>query len=102
MKRRLLVFLTLILCFSLSAFAQKTITGVVLDGSANNEPMTGVAIVIKGTSIGTIQILKVSFQSLQKWRCLKTQFYWVYYQRGNGRWRCSSYGYIGTRCNVVG
>lgn len=53
MKRRLLVFLTLILCFSLSAFAQKTITGVVLDGSANNEPMTGVAIVIKGTSIGT-------------------------------------------------
>ena len=41
------------LCFTLSAFAQKTITGVVLDGAVNNEPMLGVAIVIKGTSIST-------------------------------------------------
>ncbi len=53
MKRRLFVFLTYMLCFTLSAFAQKTITGVVLDGAANNEPMLGVAIVIKGTSVST-------------------------------------------------
>ncbi len=59
MKRKinLLVFC---LCLSIFAFSQRTVTGIVVD--ENNEPIIGVNVIVKGSSLGTITDLKGLFK----------------------------------------
>ena len=46
------VFLILLLLVNLSLMAQNTVTGVVTD--TGNQPITGVSVVVKGTSVGVV------------------------------------------------
>lgn len=41
-----------VLCISWSSFAQRTITGLIVD--AESEPLVGVNVIVKGTTIGTV------------------------------------------------
>lgn len=52
MRKTHLVCLFIFLMSSISAFAQKSITGKVLD--ASGEPLIGVNVLVKGTTVGTI------------------------------------------------
>ncbi|MDD2594189.1 MAG: TonB-dependent receptor [Bacteroidales bacterium] len=51
MKKRIVTLMSLLILCTMSAFAQ-TVTGTVLDGANNKEPMIGVAVVVKGTNVG--------------------------------------------------
>ena len=61
MKRKLL-FVAFILCFSVSMFAQRTITGTVRD--VLSDPLVGVSVSVKGTQRGTLTDMDGKF-SLQ-------------------------------------
>ena len=50
-----------LLFLSVSAFAQNTIRGIVLD-AANNDPIIGASVVIQGTTIGTVSDWDGSFE----------------------------------------
>ena len=51
MNKSIICLLIFLMC-SISAFAQKSITGKVVD--ANGEPLISVNVVVKGTTVGTV------------------------------------------------
>ena len=51
MRKSLALLLTFFLC--VTAYAQKTISGTVIDKDLN-EPLIGVNVLLKGTTIGTV------------------------------------------------
>jgi iron complex outermembrane recepter protein len=50
LRQTLSIFCFFVMCHAVSA--QKTVRGIVLDGNANNEPVIGATVLIKGTTIG--------------------------------------------------
>ena len=60
MKTRILL-ISMCLCVLASAMAQTTITGRVLDGAANNEPVIGASVLVAGTQVGTITDIDGNF-----------------------------------------
>ncbi len=58
--KHLLLFILGVLCFPAFLQAQSTFSGVVLD--ENNDPLTGAAILVKGSSSGTVAELDGSFR----------------------------------------
>jgi iron complex outermembrane recepter protein len=50
LKQTLFVAFFFVLCHAVSA--QKNIRGIVLDGNANNEPVIGATVLVKGTTVG--------------------------------------------------
>lgn len=59
MKKLALLFLTLML--SCQLFAQTKLTGTILDGSSNNEPLIGASVIVNGTSSGGVSDLNGNF-----------------------------------------
>lgn len=60
---KLKIFLTAILmAICMGAMAQQVITGQVLDGSMNNEPLAGASIKVTGTNTGTIADINGNFK----------------------------------------
>ena len=57
--KRLFTLLSLVLLTSAAAFAQRTIRGIVL--SADQEPLIGANVVVKGTTVGTTTDLDGAF-----------------------------------------
>ena len=52
MFKKIVLSVFALMCITLSAFAQKQVTGTVVD--KNGEPMAGVSVMVAGTSIGTV------------------------------------------------
>lgn len=59
MKRIVFAFLALVM--SCQLFAQNKLTGTILDGSMNNEPLIGASIIVEGTGTGGVSDMDGNF-----------------------------------------
>lgn len=62
MKKIVLAFLALVM--SCQLFAQSKLTGTILDGSMNNEPLIGASIIVEGTGTGGVSDMDGNFSIL--------------------------------------
>lgn len=58
MKRIVFAFLALVM--SCQLFAQSKLTGTILDGSMNNEPLIGASVIVEGTGTGGVSDMAVT------------------------------------------
>ena len=56
-----LIILSLFISISLPLSAQKTLTGTVVDGDNNEDPVIGATVKVSGTTIGTVTDLEGKF-----------------------------------------
>src|SRR5574344_652810 len=85
---RKLTMLLMALLFSSQLFAQSKLTGKVLDGALNNEPMIGASVMVVGTSTGCITDMDGNFS--------------LTVPKGKSQIVVSSVGYKSQTINVTG